>query len=178
MVTAKVSQKATQHVISPVLGGLLGFYYHPLIGFGIALLFGFQEAPIKFKNKILGCRINWQMFFIYFVIGLASQVINILTLLLGSLLGIFIRWYVSDKDLDIVNQYWSQLIERTEGLQEQIMEKTAWVFQFTREQKEKMGLDSFLVNQSSEYQQQSNEFKQSKEMNDSNDSNYQENPST
>lgn len=140
MTPTKISSKTSQQVVSPVIGFVLGFYYHPLTGFLVALAFGFQESPFKVKNKYLGCKVNWQLFLIYFVIGLACQVLNATLLFLGLFAGAGLRWYFSDGDLSCYQGY---LKMATEYLQEKglhlnmaIFENTDWIFKYLSVKKE------------------------------------------
>jgi hypothetical protein len=152
----KMSTKTSQQVVSPVAGAVLGFYYQPFIGFLIALAFGFQQSPFKLnvKNKYFGCKINWQLFLVYFVLGLACQVLNAITLFLGLAIGVGLRWYLSDGDLEKYGDYLDVLKEYLKKysvvFNNFATEKTEWVFnrlnQFQQRKNEdsRSKLDSFL----------------------------------
>jgi len=143
-VSTKISNKTSQQVVSPVVGAILGFYYRPLIGFLVALAFGFQESPFKLKTKYFGCKINWQLFLIYFVIGLAGQVLDTMTLFLGLLLGVGVRWYLSDGDLAKYNQYFAMGLDYFKdskfSFNHSIHENTDWIFKYLQKDSENIEL--------------------------------------
>jgi hypothetical protein len=157
----KMSSKTSQQVVSPVVGAVLGFYYQPYIGFLVALAFGFQESPfkLKIKNKYFGFKVNWQLFLIYFVLGLACQVLSATSLFVGLAFGVGLRWYLSDGDLEKYGDYLEMgkeyLKKYTVVFNNFMTEKTEWVFKYLNQYQNKnndvqetspdnTNLDSFL----------------------------------